>query len=275
MKQFFSILLFLSGCTLAPTKTYMTEDINTQKLVTVLKKPINITNETIILDARAPFEFAVAHLPQAVNIRSSDFGKDPSAEVRRLALLGISPQSQVVILGLGLNGAGEEGHMAWTLLYLGVENVQTAQADSLGLRYSNLIPPPRANAPTWEPRLRGSIRASKQELLRVAMSKFDDRAHILDVRSKKEFFSKNRDLEYEVPDLRAVNIEWKDFFTQMGRPNLAMRDQLRAVQINPNDRVIVISNNGLRSAATTYALLSLGYKNAASFAGGYTELLKK
>jgi len=278
-------LLFFSACAQKPTKVYTSEDINTLVLAKALHQPIQVTEDTVILDARLPFDFAVAHLAQAVNVRWEDFADsqgpypgrmkaDLSAEVRRLALLGIGPNTPVVILGSGVRGKGEEGRLAWTLLYLGVFNVQTAEADSLGLRYSNIVSQPRANVPAWEPHIRDSILSSREEVIHVAISKHDERVHILDVRSKNEYFSKNRQLQYEVPDLRAVHVEWKEFFTPQGRPNEAIKDQLQAINIIPTDRVLVISNNGARSGAVTYALLSMGYKKAANFAGGYTELLK-
>ncbi|MCB0350685.1 MAG: hypothetical protein KDD38_05840 [Bdellovibrionales bacterium] len=275
---------FVVSCAQKPTKIYQSYDVNTNVLQTKLAKPIRVTDSTVIIDARAPFEYAMSHLPQAVNLQWSDFAdtrgpykgrlkSDLTDSLRRLSLLGISPQSEVVILGSGLKGRGEEGRLAWTLLYLGVENIQIAEGDSLGLRYSNIVPPPRVNAKSWEPKLRLSILADKKEVKKIATSPQDGRTHILDVRSKNEYFSKTRKLEYEYPDLRATHIEWTEFYTPDGRPNLSIREQLSAVHIRPTDRIVVISNNGVRSGAVSYALLALGYKNTANYPGGYAELL--
>jgi thiosulfate/3-mercaptopyruvate sulfurtransferase len=273
------------GCTQAPTKIYTTQDLDTLILEKSLKTPIKVGSDTIILDVRAPFDFAMSHLPQAVNMRVADFADqqgpypgrlkaDMGDEIKRLALLGISPQSQVVIVGQAHGGKGDEGRLAWVLLYLGISDVQTSHIDKLGLRYSNIEPPPRENAKPWTPNYRLSLLATRSEVIQAATSRHNDRVHILDVRSKNEFFSKNRKLQYEVPDLRAINIEWSEFFTPEGRPKASIVAQLKAVNIGPNDRVIVISNNGVRSGAVAYALLALGYKKAANFAGGYSELLK-
>lgn len=293
MKREFIAFIFLIstlqvvfvGCVQAPTKVYSTQDIDLQYLNRLSREPVQVTEETVILDARPPFEFAVIHHPKAVNVQWTDFAdvsgpypgllrSDLSQEARRLALLGVTPETLVIVTGQGVRGRGEEGRLAWTLFYLGINRVQIVDTDKLGARYSNLLPPPRPNAEPWEPVLRPTIMAQKNEVIRVATSKSNNREHILDVRSKEEYFSKNRQLEYEQPDLRAVHIEWKEFFTVDGRPNRGIRDQLRAINIEPNDRVIVISNNGVRSGAVTFALLSLGYKNAANYAGGYSELLK-
>lgn len=280
---YFSICLLAFGCAQKPTKTFESYDVNTNILRAHLEKPIRVSDETIIIDARSAFEYAVAHAPQAINMQWSEFANtsgdflglikpDLSADLRRLALMGVHPKSEVVILGLGLSGRGEEGRLAWTLLYLGVENIQVAEADSLSLRYSNIVSPQRANAKPWQPMRRTSILADITEVKKIKSDAQNKRTHILDVRSKDEYFSKNRKLEYEMPDIQAIHVEWKEFYTAQGRPNQAIRERLRAIHIQPSDRIVVISNNGVRSGAVTYALLSLGYKNAANFAGGYSEL---
>jgi thiosulfate/3-mercaptopyruvate sulfurtransferase len=274
----------LSGCTLKPTKVYSTQDIDLQYMSQALNQPIEVTAETIILDARPPFEFAMYHHPQAVNIQWKDFtdsrGPYPGllrqeldTQVRRLATLGVGPTTPILVVGQGGKGSGEEGRLAWTLFYLGLSKVQVADVDKIGARYTNITPPHKANVRPWEPELRGTTLADRKEVVAVATRKQTGRVHIIDVRSKNEYFSKNTRLEYQYPDLRAVHIEWSEFFNHQGRPNIAIRDQLKAIGIDIRDRVIVISNNGLRSGAVTFALLSMGYRNAANYAGGYSELL--
>lgn len=277
--------LTTSACELAPTKSY-TKESRDSRPDQALESPIRITEQTILLDARAPFEYAVAHLPGSFNVSWRDFSdrsgrwvghlkKDLYSEARRLAAIGIDPKTPVVIVGSGLRGNGEEGRLAWTLQYLGVENVQIADIDSLGLRYSNTNPPPRESRPTWQPNYRKNLQADREELLKVATQKFDDRAHIIDVRSEKEYFSRDKEQNYAVPDLRALNIDWKQFLTKDGRPRLALREELKRVNVLPTDRVLVISNNGLRSGLAAHALMALGYRNVANVSGGYAELLKK
>lgn len=277
-------LSLLLGCATEPTKVYSTQDVDLKYLQSMLSEPVQITEQTVILDSRPAFDFALIHHPQAVNVLWTDFTdtrgpypglllKDLDQAVRRLALLGISPSTPVVVVGLGDKGNGEEGRLAWTLFYLGLSRVQVIDLEKLGARYTNITPPPRENAKVWEPEYRTKVLADKKEVMRLATSKHDERTHIIDVRSKNEYFSKNRKLEYEYPDLRAINIEWKEFFSSQGRPNMAIRDQLKAIGVNLTDRIVVISNNGVRSGAVTFALLSLGYVNASNYAGGYSELL--
>ena len=278
--------LVAAGCTLKPTKVYETSGVDLGNIERGLRRPIEVTDKTIIVDARPQFEFAVAHLAGSVHLSWTEFadtrGPFPGRlkanlqnEVRKLARLGIHPESHVVVVGNGVKGQGEEARLAWTLLYLGIKNVEVSHIDALGLRYSNLNPPPpRENVSYWQSRLNSSVWATREEVIDAATGRFTDRVHIIDTRSKREYFSKNRKLEYEYPDLRAIQIEWSEFFDKNGRPNAAIRDQLKAVNVSPDDRVITICDTGLRSAAVAYAMVALGYKKAAVMAGGYPELLK-
>jgi thiosulfate/3-mercaptopyruvate sulfurtransferase len=276
--------LLMAGCQSKPTKVYEARDIELKILAEKLARPIQFTEKTVLIDARSPFDFAMAHAPGAVNLQWTDFTargpvpgllkNDLFAEARRLAWMGIGPDTPVVVAGPGTKGHGDDGRLAWTLLYLGVRDVQLVDLDSLGLRYSNITPPPRASVPVWKPIVAKSILAGKKEVLSVATSKAYPNMHILDVRSVQEFTARTPK-GYVLPDLRAVNIPWTEFFTRGGRPNAAIADRLRAIQIKPDDRVLVMDDIGVRSAAVTYALLALGYANAANFAGGWAELIVK
>src|SRR5690606_26112281 len=130
----------------------------------------------------------------------------------------ISPSSPVIVVGDGKEGSGEEGRLAWTLLYLGAPDVQIADVDALKLRFSNEVPPPRENAATWEPDVRESIVADRREVLDAIAKK--SKTFILDVRTKNEYFSKTPNLQYELPDLGAIHMPWTEFLTDEGRPNL-------------------------------------------------------
>ena len=102
------------------------------------------------------------------------------------------------------------------------------------------------------------------------------KTHLIDVRSSKEYMKKRGlGLSYVYPNINAINIEWKEFFDQSGRPNFDLKERLLSIGIGPNDRVLLLSNQGRRSAAATVSLLSLGYRKAANVSGGYVEVLDK
>ena len=281
-----------SACSTVPpeTRVYETQDLETRILLDKISKPIRITESTVIIDARKTFDHSMAHPMGSVNLSWLEFAvgkppvpgllkKDLFTEAVRLARLGLQPNTPVVIVGYGPeNSAGDEGRLAWTLLYMGFQDVQIAKVESLGLRYSNVVGsgPDRKNAAIWKPVVVPSLLADVKEVMKAGLSKARSNLHILDVRTSAEYAAKTDDGgRYLVPDFRAVNIPFQEFFTAQGRPNLRILQQLRGIQILPEDRVIVISNNGVRSGAVTFALASMGYKNVANYAGGWTELLRE
>ncbi|MEK6556359.1 MAG: rhodanese-like domain-containing protein [Bdellovibrionota bacterium] len=277
----------LAACSTPPaTKTYETQDVETQILFERISKPIKITEKTIIVDARSSFDFAMTHAPGSVNLSWKEFAvvkppvpglmkDDLYPEALRLARLGIQPNSSVVIASYGDQSKGDEGRLAWTLIYMGVKDVQIASLDSLGLRFSNLVnPPPQASAVPWKPVVAPSILTDRKEVLSIGLTKAVPTQHILDVRTNAEYTEKVKvGFKTHKPDLRAVNIPFNEFFDRSGRPNLNMVQRLQGIQIKPEHRIVVISNNGIRSGAVTFALLSMGYKNVANYAGGWTDLL--
>ncbi|MCB0386109.1 MAG: hypothetical protein KDD43_12010 [Bdellovibrionales bacterium] len=283
------ITVFLAvGCqTPEPTRVIETRIIHFDELSQQLKAPVAITDETVVIDVRPSFDFTMAHIPSSINLQWEEFAQvrgavpglvqsDLTRVAKRLALKGIGPTSQVVIVGKGLEGQGEEGRMAWTLFYLGVPKVQITDIKNFDRMLTNIESTPLQNYEDWKPQVISSVLADRKEVLQASLSRKDpmEKVHILDVRSKKEYFSKKGfGLGYNVPDIQAMHIEWKEFFTAGGQVKESMRNQLRGVGIGINDRILVISNRGVRSGAVTMALLALGFQRSANYAGGYTELL--
>lgn len=272
--------IFFVGCQLKPTKVTETYQIDIGPLVQGLRRPLLIDKDTIVIDVRSPFDYAMAHIPNSINLQWQEFAKHRSKNpgeleddrfkmARRLARLGIQPSSKVVVVGSGLSGQGEEGRMAWTLFYLGVHDVHMASIDYFKAPLTTKSSEPRPSAPYWQPQLSPSVLATKAELLKAITKQGapePEKIHLIDVRSQKEYFRKEGfGLDYAEPDLQAINIEWREFFDSYGRPNPSIKERLIGVGIKPSDRVIVISNQGVRAAAVTMALLSLGYDRAANY----------
>ncbi|MCB0362788.1 MAG: hypothetical protein KDD35_08700 [Bdellovibrionales bacterium] len=279
------LLVGLLSCqTPQPTEIRETRIQDLKDLSQRMNAPVELNENLIVIDTRSRFDYVMAHIPGSIHltweelaqVRSSTPGKiqkEHGRLVRRLALLGLEPLSSVLILGKGLRGRGEEGRLAWTLYYLGLNKIQIGNIELFARLMTNVESAPKKNAENWEPNIRYSIDASKDEVIAAARSG-DSTVHLIDVRSSKEYFHKAGDgLNYSLPDLRAVNIEWREFFQSDGRPQFQMRDKLRAINIQLNDRIIVLSQKGVRSAAVTMALLSMGFKHAANYSGGYVELV--
>lgn len=287
--KLFVIVVAAVGCQQAPTKITQTTALTGDLLLKNVSGPLLVDERTILIDARAPFEYSVSHAPGAVNFQWLDFASPGGAApgkvtadldglANRLALHGITPDSQVVVMGNGKTGMGEEGRVAWSLVHLGVRDVQIASVDHFRSGVINAEPAQRPNAPRWTPRPNERLVADRKEVLAIATGKISDgerpRGRLLDVRSRKEYFLKaGVGQGYVFPELRALHIPWEEFYTGQGRPNPALKAQLEGLGWDLDERIIVVSQKGVRSGAVAFALMSMGFSNVANYTGGYLDLL--
>lgn len=281
----FIFSLFLVACQQMPTQVYQSQPITSKET----DGRIAITEQTVVVDARPAFEYSISHLNGSLHLRPEDFTQKESPYLglldadhfsltRRLARYGISPETPVVVVGRGLEGQGEEGRMAWTLKYLGVRDVQFADVKYFSLPLSTAEAPPRENTTIWKPQINEALQASRTEvsqLIKTPRAKFESTV-LIDVRTSEEYLGKAKSkLKKTPPDIGAINIPWTEFLTPLGLPNKAVQVRLESIGITADRKLILISNQGVRSAAATMALQALGYGKAANFSGGYLELLGK
>lgn len=282
------LILAMAGCQLSPTKV-SDSAAPWNRLVEKTSAPLKVSEDTMILDARNSFDYGLAHISNSIlfpwdklaeTSRSGKLLEDPHDAIRQLALLGLRPSTPVIVVGYGpQKGQGEVGRVAFCLLYYGIKDVQIVSIDALDAQISNKATVLRENTKPWTPELNSALVIDRKRFLKEALSKRQQDGHrifILDVRSHKEYFSKlGRNGPYEVPDLQMLNIEWKEFYMDDGRPNIAIKKRLQGVGIQPMDRILLISNKGVRSSAAAYALLAIGYRNVQNYIGGWNELLHR
>lgn len=267
----FFALVLMAGCQQMPTKIVAEESVVSESPTAEML----IKGQPVILDARPAFEFNLAHVPGAINVRWEDFSqnnprfrgqlqKDLFALARRLSLIGIDLDTKVLVLGKGPQGSGEEGRIAWTLKVLGVKEVHTLLHTSYREMNKTSESPNVANKPYWKP--------SVQELLTTDLKTMKALAAkpgtvIIDVRTSEEFSLRHlTDVQAQV-----LNVVWTEFFDEKGLPKKSMESFLSGKNISKDTPVYVISNHGVRSGAVTYALNYLGYARASNFAGGYEQ----
>ncbi len=308
------VLVAFVGCQHIPTKVVSQEPVIPG---TMTAEKIMAENP-VILDARSPFEFNLAHVPGSINVRWEDFAQqDPRyrgllqtdlfAIARRLSLIGIDLDSKVVVLGKGKQGNGEEGRVAWTLQVLGIRDVYTLAHTSYRSINPKEIPAPIKNKPYWKPVVDESLSISLDNFKAYASQqlppmKYQSKARgmalgglppgatdvpvaslfgmnfndakgkviILDVRGSQEFAIQNLS---KMKDVKApvVNIEWREFFNDKDLPSRDVEKVLAAKGITKDKILMVISNHGVRSAAVTYALRVMGYRQSVNYAGGYEQ----
>lgn len=271
-------LVMLTACQVKPTKVtveepLMGENVTAERLM---------KQNPVILDARPAFEFNLAHVPGSINVRWEDFSQtnprsrgllqpDLFSLARRLSLVGVDPETPIVVLGKGAQGTGEEGRIAWTLKVLGVKNVYTLLHTSY--REVNTNPnrevPAVKNKPYWKPEVAEGLTVDLKTF-KFDISQDLKPVVVLDVRSSQEFALRNLSMEKSVK-APVINIEWREFFGAKGLPEKKIERLLYEKNIVKDSRILVLSNHGVRSGAVVYALNYLGYKKATNYAGGYEQ----
>jgi thiosulfate/3-mercaptopyruvate sulfurtransferase len=182
----------------------------------------------------------------------------------------------VIVVGRGKKGLGEEGRLAWTLRYLGVSNVAAVSLDYFKLPLSNLEAPSLKPAAMWSPALDESLVVAKEVFEKIVQNPRDPHSGpiVVDVRSEKEYLGREAsDFGVEIPNIGAINIPYEEFFDELGLPQRDLVSRLNQVGITGDREVIVISEQGVRSAAVTLALREMGFKRTKNFAGGYRQFL--
>ena len=153
-------LFFIVGCA---TETKVVE-MDYNKESRVFSKVIGHDKEdlkrTIIVDVRSRFDHEMSRPPRSFSANASDWslkgyeGEDLNNKVRELqrllALNGVDPLVQVVILGYGLKGDGAEFLLASTLNSLGVERVHFMNSNQVKEALVAKGLPPLENLDYWQ-----------------------------------------------------------------------------------------------------------------------------
>jgi 3-mercaptopyruvate sulfurtransferase SseA len=282
------ILLGVVACQNKPTKITETPPAQAwaTRITETTKKPLKLTDDTVVLDSRSDFDYGLAHWSSSVHFTWENLVQDvhkpwllidPRSAQRKFALLGIQPNTPVVVIGYGHKGSADEGRLAWMMLYFGCNDVATVSVDGLDVYFTHQETPTRKNSDIWDAPARLKFIIDKEDFLRAATSPRQvgkHSVHIIDVRSKDEYFNRT-DANSETPDLQALQIDWHEFFGDDGRPVKTVRSKLHSIDVKNDDEVILISSNGVRSSAAAYALYALGFKNVRTFLGGWDALVKK
>lgn len=266
----------LIACQAPPTKVYETKE-NRRK-----DTQETVSAKTVLIDARPQFLWSLAHPSGALNLRWEDFSqreppfegrleKDLFFHARRLARLGIGPDSDILVLGRGAKGEGEEGRLAWTLRRMGLHHVRFAALDSLSWPRTTDEAPPRAEEPIWKPEPDESLEISRESAMERIRTG-SPAPWVLDVRSSPEYLKDADPFARMNIHPRLINVPWTDFLNERGAPRPEVKTELQSVGITPQDVILVLDERGVRSAGTTLLLRELGYEKSANWAGGYREL---
>lgn len=269
-------IMIFTGCQLKPTKVTNQETV----ILEAGSPQALMRGNPVILDVRPAFEFNLLHVPGSINVRWEDFSQnnprsrgllqnDLFAVARRLALIGIDPQTKVVVLGKGPAGQGEEGRVAWTLQTLGIKDVHTVLHTNFREANNTREIPPIKNKSYWKPTVDETSSISLKDF-KDLLKKNDPKLIVLDVRTSAEFQHSNL-AKISAVSAKMENIEWTRFYNPSGFRMLNLDNLLANTGITKEHTVVVISGHGVRSGAVTYVLRSNGFSKARNFAGGYEQ----
>lgn len=297
------ILMGLGACQMKPTKvTSQAEALIKEKSI---DSDELISSGVIVLDTRSPFDYNLSHIPGSLNVQWQDFSSADKAQIgkldpdsfaiaRRFALMGVDPYTEVVVVGKALEGSGEEGRIAWMLNFLGVQKVKTLAFNLFKFQMIQAKEerPPK-NKPIWKPILHENLniefhefndyltqdnrlqqkvtwptKARSSALQGAGILNYPSNIKmniVLDVREESEV--KQRPFLLHQKE-RVLNISWKNFFNSDGTVNKAIVEILKKQNITSDTNIVVVSDQGKRSAAVTYALLTFNFAKTRNFSPG-------
>ena len=233
-----------------------------------------VSKKVVFLDARPPFIVATEVIPQALAVDWHDFTthqppnentlvNDLYFHARRLARMGIALDTPVVVLGRGLRGEGEEGRLAWTLRYLGLQNVKFSSEDQFRFSaQSNPLPEPIA-VPIWKPQLRDhlllNVSGAKRELAKGAQ--------LIEVEGKMARPPPG------TPSHQMKNhptLSWPEIYLL----SLEKRKEIFSQKLGlPKGVIIVADQDGVKAATVTLWLHEAGYDARCLCEGGGATLI--
>lgn len=296
--------LVVSSCSPKPTKVTESKVVQT----TIQEMRAQVNSQTVILDTRPAIEFYANKVPGSILVDWKDFSTsidgakgvldtDALNITKRLALWGIDPESQVIVLGKIFNAEKENeavfGRVAWMLREMGVVNVKTFNYELFRREVLALNESQPINKAMWMPVVDTRSEIKFDEFQRLiypfnyrfkfyTLNHWDEKAglrvgrfknakiHYLDVRSEKEFSEKS--LKTADESFPLVNLPWNRFYTDDGIVKYSLKEDLKKMGIFEDDLIIVISNHGIRSGAVTFALRQMGFNESKNFSGGYQYL---
>ena len=277
IRGFFILGLFLLGAcqTPGPTKVFEAKENREKGTNQVIK------SQLILVDARPPFLSMMAKPSGALSLQWEDFNqkkspfegeleKDLFFHARRLARMGVGPDSEILVLGRGKAGDGEEGRVAWTLRRLGLKKVKFASMETISWSQTTAASPEVTEVPVWKPELDETLEISRVDAIENIRK--DPRIWILDVNPTTDYL-KEGDLFAKMKVVpKIINVPWTEFLNAKGELEPSVKQKLKEVGLDPSQTVYVMDELGVRSAGTTLLLRDLGYSKAAHWSGGVREL---
>lgn len=247
----------------------------------------------VIIDTRSPEEYAMGHIPGAINIReiftylaTSTAAGLASLQTQFATLLsaaGISGSERIVVYEDAMNqGFGQSCRGYFLLSYLGCDQVSVLHGGyqawlAAGLPTTTVVPTPEPKE--FVVNLNSSIMTTTAEMLAAL---HDPTIVLLDVRDADEWLGDSSSpygvdfcpRKGRIPG--AVWIEWyrlmvPDSDIALIRPPAEVREICQAVGITPDSKVIIYCFKGSRASNTLIALKEAGITQVSNYFASWNE----
>ncbi|MCP9448057.1 MAG: sulfurtransferase [Nitrospira sp.] len=242
----------------------------------------------VVVDVRgrASYEFG-GHIPGAVHTTWHEYS-DPTAVTksllnpdlaqieRRLGVLGIGNETEVVIYSNPYDNWGDEGRMFWMLEYLGHTRVSILNggwvkwtAEKRPFEHGPALP----RAGTFKARAVKDVAMTKDDLKRIVRGPHPQTA-ILDARSLEEYLGKEISgipRPGHIPS--AIHVAWNQFLNKDAtvKDPEVIREMMEEKGIRDDQELICYCLGGIRSAWLYFVLKVAGYQKVRNYAGSWWE----
>jgi thiosulfate/3-mercaptopyruvate sulfurtransferase len=252
----------------------------------LLVEPSDLSKETgqsglITLDVRPKAAYEAGHVPGADWIdvgqwsKSFEDGKDPVAWSKRIAELGITSDSTVVVYDDG--NSKDAARVWWLLRYWGVENAKLLnggwaawQAEKL---QADKQPPATLSPSDFKAKPRGERLATKQSIL--SSLKTGGELQIVDARSEGEFCGTEPGANKRsgaIPG--AKNLEWSELIDPETK-HFKSADELRSIfkeaGIDLQRPTAAHCQSGGRSSVMVFGMELMGAKQVGNYYRSWSE----
>ena len=224
-----------------------------------------------ILDTRSWLSYTVdGHIVGAVRadwhgaahggLKSGTLG-DPKVAAAYYAELGVDTDRAVLVVGAWDEGWGEEGRVAWDLLYLGHPDVYVLRGGMKAWDQKKAYIPDVPAMGHFEPEPHAQYRVDRTHIITTDQVQ----PIVLDVREPDEFAGARKYGEARgghIPG--ATNRPWKSF---LGIDS----DDYAPVSPDSDVPIVVYCTGGVRSAMVAIALMDEGFVDVRNYDGGWWD----
>ncbi len=202
-----------------------------------------------------------------------NWGKIPSASdlSARLSKLGMTKNKKIYLVGLTLDGWGDDGRVLWELNAAGFTNARIVNGGYQALKDAGVKTQKGASAPKA-----ASVKVSKinfnHTVTTEELQKHYKDYKIIDVRTKAEYNGATKYKEAKgghLPD--AVFMPYTDFFREDGTL-ISKKDidaMMKKAGISKDDKIVAYCTGGIRSAYIQLVLEMSGYKHTYNYDQSY------